>query len=89
MVFSDTEGIHKTDYTGKIKKSILDIVNARMKIYSLTRFRELMELAPKTDESGRPRTVIVQQNSDSICRARINLKQSNSASGPNFRVVVN
>ena len=82
--------------TGEIENSILDIVNDHMKLTPVLQSHEIERAhrigRPKTD-GGRPRTTIVRLTSerrrDAIYRARINLKQHNTASGLNLRLFVN
>ena len=90
------EGIPETVGTGEIENAILDIVNDHMKLTPVLQSHKIERThrisRPKTD-GGRPRTTVVRLNSerrrDAIYRARINLKQHNTASGLNLRLFVN
>ena len=90
------EGIPESVGTGEIENAILDIVNDHMKLTPVLQSHEIERAhrigRPKTD-GLRPRTTIITLNSecrrDAIYRARINLKQHNTASGLNLRLFVN
>ena len=90
------EGIPESVGIVEIENSILDIVNDHMKLTPVLQSHEIERAhrigRPKTD-GGRPRTTIVRLTSerrrDAIYRARINLKQHNTASGLNLRLFVN
>ena len=90
------EGIPESVGIGEIENAILDIVNDHMKLTPVLQSHEIERAhrigRPKTD-GGRPRTTIIALNSErrreAIYRARINLKQHNTASGLNLRLFVN
>ena len=90
------EGIPENAGTGEIENAILDFVNDHLKLTPVLQLHEIERAhrigRPKAD-GGRPRTTIVRLNSerrrDAIYRARVNLKQHNTASGLNLRLFVN
>ena len=90
------EGIPESVGIGEIENAILDIVSDHMKLTPVLQSHEIERAhkigRPKTD-GGRPRTTIVRLTSerrrDATHRARINLKQHNTASGLNLLLFVN